>query len=109
MNNKIELLGDNSIRIAVVGVLAILALFLFTETASVAQDLNSPTSVPADTITVAGTGQVALARTSRTSPHGPAVGSNRGRGAAAATKQATLRLPTSPSRGIADKDVTTLS
>jgi uncharacterized protein YggE len=110
MNDKLELLGNNSIRIAVVGVLAILALFLFAETASSIQAMTNPTAQPADTITVNGVGQAALAPdiahiTFTVQQTAASVAAAQ----AAATKQANAAIAYVAQQGIADKDVTTLS
>lgn len=109
-NHNFEMLGNNSIRIAIVGVLAILALFLFIETASVAQGLSNPTTPPANTITVSGTGQAALAPDiAHITFTVQQTASTVAAAQAAATKQANAAIAYVSGQGIADKDVTTLS
>ena len=105
-----ETFWDPSVRVAVIGALAILALFLLAETFSIAQTLASPTTAPADTIVVTGTGQVALAPdiayvTFSVQNAAADVASAQ----AATTKQANAALAYIKKQGIADKDVTTLS
>ena len=110
MQQKLELFGNNSIRIAVVGVLAILALFLFAETISTIGAFSNPTTPPANTITVNGTGQAALApdiaHITFTVQHTAATVSA---AQDATTKQANAAIAYVAGQGIADKDVTTLS
>ncbi len=103
-------LSDSGIRVAVVVVLATLAVFLVAETISIGRGLTTPTRAPADTITVTGTGTVALP---------PDIAyltftvQNRAADVAAAqdatTKQANAAIAYVKQQGIADKDVTTLS
>src|SRR4051812_27326990 len=105
-----EPLSNQSIRVAIIGTLAILALFLFVETLSTAQAIGNPTAPPADTITVSGTGQAALAPdiahiTFTVQQSASSVAAAQ----AAATKQANAAIEYVKGQGIADKDVTTLS
>jgi uncharacterized protein YggE len=110
MQNKYEHLANNSIRVAVVGVLAILALFLFAETVGAVQSFSNPSTPPADTITVSGTGQAAVAPdiahiTFTVQQSASTVAAAQ----AAATKQANAAIAYVAGQGVASKDVTTLS
>lgn len=110
MNTKFELLGNNSIRIAVVGVLAILALFLFVEVLATAQGISSPTSAPADTITVSGQGQAALAPDiAHITFTVMQTAANVADAQAAATKQSNAAISYVAGQGVAAADITTLS
>ncbi|MGH7175009.1 MAG: SIMPL domain-containing protein, partial [Minisyncoccia bacterium] len=110
MNDHLELFGNNVIRVAVVGVLCILALFLFAETVATISGVANPTTPPADTITVQGTGQASLAPDIA---HITFTVQNSAATVAAAqsatTKQANDAIALVKQQGIADKDVTTLS
>ena len=98
------------IRIALIGVLALLALFLAAETMSVAQDLGRPANPATDVITVSGDGQatmvpdVARVSWSVTNTAATVAGAQ-----AATTKQANAALEYVAAQGIPDKDVKTLS
>lgn len=101
---------NNGVRIALVGVLAVLALFLLAETITIAGDFGRP-SVPAtDTITVQGSGQATfppdVARVSFTVENTAAAVAD---AQAATTKQANAALDFVKGQGIAEKDVKTLS
>jgi hypothetical protein len=101
---------DTSMRITVIGVATILALFLLAETASVAQSLGRSTTPPADTITVQGSGEATLApdiaRVSFTVQHtAKAVADAQ----AATTKQGNAALAAVEQVGVAAKDVKTTS
>ncbi|MFZ2500705.1 MAG: SIMPL domain-containing protein [Minisyncoccia bacterium] len=102
--------NNSSVRIALTGVLGILALFLLVQTVSTA-GIFSRSGVPAtDTITVQGEGRVALApdiaRVSFTVQNtAPAVADAQ----TATTKQSNAALDAMKALGIADKDVKTLS
>jgi uncharacterized protein YggE len=110
MNDRFEFFGNNSIRIAVVGVLAILALFLFAEMLLAIQEVGNPTNPPADTITVQGTGQAALApdiaHITFTVENTAAQVAD---AQAATTKQANTAIDDVKGQGVADADITTLS
>lgn len=105
-----ELIGTGATRVAVVGTLAILSLFLLAETVSVAQNLGRP-SVPAtDTVTVTGSGQATMAPdvariTFTVENTAKAVADAQ----AATTKQANGALEYVASQGVADKDIQTIS
>lgn len=111
MNNSLyEIFDNGGVRIALIGALSILALFLLAETITVAANF-SRSGVPAtDTITVQGDGQATLppdvARISFSIEHMlPTVAEAQ----AETTKQANAALDFVKKQGIADKDVKTLS
>ena len=60
MNDSRDLFANTSVRIAIIGTLAILALFLFVQTASVATSIGRPANPATDTITVTGQGQASM-------------------------------------------------
>src|SRR3989338_3930150 len=112
MNNNSfsELFNDGSVRIALIGVLSILALFLLAQTITAAGDFGR-SGVPAtDTITVQGSGQATLppdvARVSFTVENtATAVADAQEK----TTKQANAALDFVKEQGIAEKDIKTLS
>jgi uncharacterized protein len=109
MNND-SILSNESVRIAFIGVLAILALFLLAETITIAKNFGRP-SVPAtDTITVQGNGQAALppdvARVSFTVQNTATTVVD---AQAATTQQASAALDFVKGQGVTDKDIKTLS
>lgn len=98
------------VRVTLVGVLCILALFLLAQTITIAQNFGRQ-SVPAtDTITVQGSGQATfppdVARVSFTVEHTSATVSD---AQAATTKQANAALDFVKGQGVAEKDIKTLS
>ncbi|MDD2657121.1 MAG: SIMPL domain-containing protein [Candidatus Pacebacteria bacterium] len=100
----------NAMRTALIGVFALLALFLLAETVSVLSDLGR-SGVPAtDTITVQGQGQASMppdvARVSFTVENTKATVAL---AQAATTKQANAALDFVKEQGVAEKDVKTLS
>lgn len=110
-NNSFYGIFDNrGIRLAVIGVLCILALFLLAETIATTENLGRPTSPATDTVTVEGTGQATLppdvAKVSFTVQNTAAAVAD---AQAATTKQANAALDFVRGQGIADKDVKTLS
>ncbi|MBI5406021.1 SIMPL domain-containing protein [Candidatus Kaiserbacteria bacterium] len=112
MNNDFfsSIFNNGVMRVAVVGVLAILALFLLAQTIAVAGDFGRPGAPATDTITVQGDGQATMApdvaRVSFTVQHtSPTVVDAQ----AATTKQANAALAFVTSQGVAEKDVKTLS
>lgn len=110
MNNHLELLGNNSIRIAVTGVLCILALFLLVETAVTAKDYGRASAPATNTVTVTGTGQTALAPDiARITFSVENTDTTVADAQSATTKQANAAIAYVAAQGIADKDVTTLS
>jgi uncharacterized protein YggE len=97
-------------RIALTGVLSILALFLLAETISVAKNFGRPGAPATDTVTVQGSGQATLppdvARISFTVQNtAPAIIDAQ----AATTKQANAAIDFVKGQGIAEKDIKTLS
>src|SRR5665647_2906873 len=106
----LNIFGDNGVRIALTGVLSILALFLLAQTITLAKDFGR-SGVPAtDTITVNGVGQATLppdvARVSFTVENTAVAVAD---AQAATTKQANAAIDFVKGQGIADKDVKTLS
>lgn len=111
MNNPLsEIFENGGVRLALIGTLSILALFLLAETITIATNF-SRSGVPAtDTITVQGSGQATLppdvARVSFTVQNTAATVAL---AQAATTKQANAALDFVKGQGVADKDVKTLS
>lgn len=106
----LSIFGDNGVRIALTGVLAILALFLLAQTITTAENFGRPGVPATDTVTVQGSGQATLppdvARISFTVQNtAPTVAAAQ----AATTKQANAALDFVKQQGVADKDVKTLS
>ena len=112
MNNNplYEIFGDRGVRVALVGVLSILALFLLAKTISIAENFDRPSHPATDTITVSGSGQATLppdvARISFTVENAASSVSD---AQTATTKQANAALDFVKSQGVAAKDVKTLS
>ncbi len=110
-NNSLgEFFSTNSVRAAIVGVLAILSLFLFAETVTLAENFGRPGVPATDTITVNGDGQATLlpdvAHVSFTIQNtAKAVADAQ----SATTKQADAVLAFVKGQGVADKDVKTLA
>jgi len=111
MNNPLsEIFENGGVRLALIGTLSILALFLLAQTITLASDFGR-SGVPAtDTITVQGSGQATLppdvARISFTVENTKATVSD---AQAATTKQANAAIDFVKTQGIAEKDVKTLS
>lgn len=109
MNNN-SLLENGGVRIALVGALAILALFLLAETISIASNFGRPGVPATDTVTVQGSGQATLppdvARISFTVQNTAAAVAD---AQAATTKQANAALDFVKEQGVTDKDIKTLS
>ena len=105
-----EVFSNGGVRIALIGVFAILALFLLVETMSVAKNFDRSSTPATDTITVQGVGQAVLppdvARISFTVQNTAA---SVALAQAATTKQANAALDFVKGQGIATKDVKTLS
>lgn len=112
MNNDLvhDVFGSWSIRGSIIGVLAILALFLLAETVSVVQDFGRPGNPATDTVTVSADGQATMppdvARVSFTVQNTAAAVSD---AQAATTKQANAAIDFVKGQRVADKDVKTLS
>ncbi len=110
-NNPLQEAFDNTgVRIALIGVLSILSLFLLVNTISSAENLGRPAHPATDTITVSGTGQATLppdiARISFTVENTAASVSA---AQAATTKQANAAIRFVKGQGILDADIKTLS
>lgn len=109
-NSLYEILDNGAVRIALIGVLGILALYLLAQTIATAGNLGR-SGVPAtDTVTVQGSGQATLppdvARVSFTVENTkPTVAEAQ----TATTKQANDAIDYVKGQGILDKDVKTLS
>src|SRR3989344_1534594 len=105
-----SLMYNVGVRVAVIGVLAILALFLAAETVSTAQHMGRSGNPATDTITVQGEGQATLppdvARVSFTVENTAMTVAD---AQAATTRQANTALDFVKEQGAADKDVRTLS
>lgn len=105
-----EFFDTAGLRGAMIGVLAILALFLLAQTISTAENFGRPANPATDTITVSGSGQATMApdvaHVSFTVQNNAAVV---GDAQAATTKQANNAIAFIKTQGIADKDVKTLS
>jgi len=109
-NPLCKICDNNGIRIAFIGTLIILALFLLAQTMSTLGNLGRPGVPATDTITVQGDGQATLppdvARVSFTVENtAPAVADAQ----AATTKQVNAAIEYVKGQGVADKDVKTLS
>jgi len=110
-NNPFYQIFDNGIvRIALIGVLSILTLFLLAKTISVAANIGRSSNPATDTITVQGQGQATLppdvARISFTVENTAMTVAD---AQAATTRQANTALDFVKEQGAADKDVRTLS
>ncbi len=112
-NNKdifSEIVSNSGVRIAVIGVLAILGLFLVAETVNLAQNFGRPSNPATDTVTVSANGQATMppdvARVSFTVQNTAKTVSD---AQAQTTKQANAAVEYVKGQGIADKDVKTLS
>ena len=109
-NPFFKIFGDNGVRIAFTGVLAILALFLLAETITIAKNFGRSSMPATDTITVQGSGQATLApdvaRISFTVQNTAAtvVGAQ-----TATTEQANAALEYVKEQGVAEKDIRTIS
>lgn len=105
-----SILNNGGVRAAVIGVLAILALFLLAQTITIAGNFGRPGAPATDTITVQGDGQAALppdvARVSFTIQNTATTVAD---AQAATTKQVDATLGFIREQGVAEKDVKTLS
>ena len=112
MDNKSlqGILATDGMRVAIIGVLAVLALFLVAQTITLTENFGRPGSSATDTVTVQGDGQATLApdvaRVSFTIQNTEATVAL---AQAATTKQANEVIAFVKEQGIADKDVRTLS
>ena len=110
-NNPLcEVCNNRGVRIACVGTLTILALFLLAQTMSTLGNLGHPGVPATDTITVQGDGQATLppdvARVSFTVENTKTSVAD---AQAATTKQANAAIEYVKGQGVAEKDVKTLS
>lgn len=111
MNNPFaELFENGGVRLAVIGTLSILALFLLAETITLAANFGRPNSPATDTITVQGQGRAMLppdvARISFTVQNTSATVAD---AQAATTKQVDAAIAFVKEQGVAEKDVRTFS
>ena len=111
MNNPLsEIFENGGVRLALIGTLSILSLFLLAETITTATNFGRPGNPATDTITVQGTGQATMApdvaRVSFTVQNTAKTVSD---AQAATTKQANAAIDFVKGQGVADKDVKTLS
>ena len=107
---KHDVLGNGGVRIAIIGVLAILSLFLVAQTVTSAQNFGRPVTPATDTITVSGTGQATLAPDiANISFSVQNTAATVAEAQTASTKQANAALDYVKGQGIAEKDVKTTS
>ena len=103
-------LDARGVRIAFVGVLALLALFLLAQTVNTFVNVGRPANPATDTVTVQGSGQATLppdvARVSFMVQNTAATVAD---AQAATTKQANAALAFVKGQGVADKDMKTLA
>lgn len=106
----LNIFGDNGVRIALTGVLSILALFLLAQTITTASNFGRANTPATDTITVNGEGQVTLApdvaRVSFTVTNSAPTVSD---AQAATTRQANAAIEFVKGQGIKEKDIKTSS
>ncbi|MFA6414534.1 MAG: SIMPL domain-containing protein [Candidatus Paceibacterota bacterium] len=109
-NSLSEILENGGVRLALIGTLSILALFLLAQTITTAANFGRPSTPATDTITVQGEGQATLppdvARVSFTVENTATTVSA---AQAATTKQANAAIDYVKGQGVAEKDVKTLS
>jgi len=107
-NNFDGFFGSTYLRVAAIGVLGILALFLLVETLSVAGAIGYPTTAPADTITVTGDGTASAVPDVAKINYFVSEAAKSVAGAqAAATTKSNAALAALKADGIADADVKT--
>jgi len=105
-----NILENGAIKVAIIGVLAILALFLFAETVSVAENFGRPANPATDTISVNGTGSATAAPDIAHITFGVSqTASNVADAQAAATKQGNAAIAAVEADGVATSDIATLS
>ncbi len=109
-NSLYEIFDNGGVRIALIGALSILALFLLAETINIAANFGR-SGVPAtDTITVQGDGQATLAPdVARVSFTVDNTSATVAQAQDATTKQANMALDFVKGQGVAEKDIKTLS
>lgn len=102
--------GDPLVRIAVVGVLAILSLFLLVQTIDGVQNFGTSTNPPTNTITVTGEGTAtAIPDTATISFGATATGADVATAEKKVTDTINAALTGVKASGIADSDITTTS
>lgn len=105
-----SIFNNGGVRAAVIGVLAILALFLLAQTITIAGNFGRPNMPATDTLTVQGDGQAALPPdVARISFIVQNTAKTVADAQAATTKQAAAALGFVNEKGVAEKDVKTLS
>ncbi len=111
MNNPLsEILENGGVRLALIGTLSILALFLLAETITIAANFGRPGNPATDTITVQGAGQATMAPdVARVSFTVQNTAKTVADAQAATTKQANAAIDFVKGQGVEDKDVRTLS
>lgn len=110
MNNLNDVVDNGLVRVAVVGVLAILALFLFVETIGGMIAWGHPDTPAANTITVTGQGQASLAPDVATVTYTVTeTGSTVSEAQNAATSKANAALTAVTGLGINESDIRTES
>ncbi len=109
-NSLYEIFDQRGVRIALIGTLSVLALFLFAQTISTTRNLGRSNMPATDTVTVQGSGQATLppdvARVSFTVENTAATVSL---AQAATTKQTNTAIEYVKSQSVDEKDVKTLS
>lgn len=111
MNNPLsEIFENGSVRLAIIGTLSILSLFLLAQTITATADFGRPNVPATDTVTVQGAGTATLAPdVARVSFSVQNTSATVADAQAATTKQANAALDFVKTQGVADKDVKTLS
>lgn len=108
--NTSDFTNNQAVRIAVVGVLAILALFLLVLTVGAAQNLGRPSTPPTNVITVTGTGKAtAVPNIADITFTVTETASTVAAAQSAATTKNDAALAAVAKLGVADKDVKTVS
>lgn len=101
-------LGNSGIRVAIIGTLAILSLFLFAETVSVVQDFGHSANPATNTITVDGVGMASAVPDTATISFGASETSVQVMdGETKVTAKINAALAALKKEGIADKDIQT--
>ncbi|HVX90232.1 MAG TPA: SIMPL domain-containing protein [Candidatus Paceibacterota bacterium] len=110
MNNLNDIVDNGLVRAAVVGVLAILALFLFVETIGGALAWSHPDTPAANTITVTGQGQASVAPDIATITYTVSeTGATVSEAQNAATEKSNAALTAVTGLGVDEKDIRTVS
>ncbi|MBA3789210.1 SIMPL domain-containing protein [Patescibacteria group bacterium] len=105
-----EIESSAAVRVAVIGVLAILALFLFAETISVVQNFGTSANPPTNTITVSGDGKAAaVPDTASISFGATATAADVATAQKKITDIVNAALASVKQSGVTDKDITTSS